>query len=68
VHDQSSVKDGDRISGAFGYWRETGMCVVFHAKAVILATGGIGKVYGVTSIPGNTPVMGRPWPMWPGRN
>jgi succinate dehydrogenase / fumarate reductase flavoprotein subunit len=42
-------KDGDRISGAFGYWRETGMCVVFHAKAVILATGGIGKVYGVTS-------------------
>jgi succinate dehydrogenase / fumarate reductase flavoprotein subunit len=43
------LKDGDRISGAFGYWRETGVCVIFHAKAVILATGGIGKVYGVTS-------------------
>src|SRR5467141_238326 len=43
------LKEGDRISGAFGYWRETGVCVVFHAKAVILATGGIGKVYGVTS-------------------
>jgi succinate dehydrogenase flavoprotein subunit len=43
------LKDGDRISGAFGYWRETGAFVVFHAKAVILATGGIGKVYGVTS-------------------
>jgi succinate dehydrogenase / fumarate reductase flavoprotein subunit len=43
------VKDGERISGAFGYWRETGVFVVFHAKAVVLATGGIGKTYGVTS-------------------
>jgi succinate dehydrogenase / fumarate reductase flavoprotein subunit len=43
------LKDGDRISGAFGYWRETGVCVVFQAKAVVLATGGIGKVYGITS-------------------
>src|SRR3989449_9036331 len=43
------LKEGERISGAFGYWRETGVFVVFHAKAVILATGGIGKVYGVTS-------------------
>ena len=43
------LKDGDRISGAFGYWRETGAFVVFQAKAVILATGGVGKVYGVTS-------------------
>lgn len=43
------LKDGDRISGAFGYWRESGICVVFRAKAVILATGGVGKVYGVTS-------------------
>ena len=43
------LKDGDRISGAFGYWREAGVFVVFHAKAVILATGGVGKVYGVTS-------------------
>src|SRR5262249_2329969 len=43
------LKEGDRISGAFGYWRETGVFVVFHAKAVMLATGGVGKVYGVTS-------------------
>jgi|SwirhirootsSR3_FD_contig_81_1051336_length_7467_multi_3_in_0_out_0_3 succinate dehydrogenase / fumarate reductase flavoprotein subunit len=43
------LKEGDRISGAFGYWRENGVFVVFHAKAVILATGGVGKVYGVTS-------------------
>ena len=43
------LKEGDRISGAFGYWRETGVFVVFHAKAVILATGGVGKVWRVTS-------------------
>ena len=36
-------------SAAFGYWRETGTFVVFQAKAVVLATGGVGKVYGVTS-------------------
>jgi succinate dehydrogenase / fumarate reductase flavoprotein subunit len=43
------LKDGDRISGAFGYWRETGRFVVFEAPAVVLATGGIGKSYKVTS-------------------
>src|SRR3954470_6464024 len=43
------LKDGPRISGAFGYWRETGGFVVFEAPAVILATGGIGKSYKVTS-------------------
>jgi succinate dehydrogenase / fumarate reductase flavoprotein subunit len=39
----------DRISGAFGYWRETGRFVVFEAPAVIMATGGIGKSFKVTS-------------------
>lgn len=43
------LKDGDRISGAFGYWRETGSFVLFDAPAVVLATGGIGKSYVVTS-------------------
>jgi len=43
------LKDGERISGAFGYWRESGRFVLFKAKAVILATGGIGKAYKVTS-------------------
>src|SRR3954471_11223652 len=38
-----------RVSGAFGYWRETGRFVVFDAPAVVLATGGIGKSYQVTS-------------------
>ncbi|MCS6853081.1 MAG: fumarate reductase/succinate dehydrogenase flavoprotein subunit [Gemmataceae bacterium] len=43
------LKDGDRVSGAFGYWRDRGRFVVFQAKAVVLATGGIGKAYKITS-------------------
>ncbi|HSS44849.1 MAG TPA: FAD-binding protein [Thermoanaerobaculia bacterium] len=43
------LKDGDRIAGAFGYWREQGRFVVFKAPAVILATGGIGKAWRITS-------------------
>jgi succinate dehydrogenase / fumarate reductase flavoprotein subunit len=43
------MKDGDRISGAFGYWRNTGQFVLFKAKAVVLATGGIGKAWKITS-------------------
>jgi len=43
------LKDGDRIAGALGYWRESGRFVVFRAKAVVIATGGIGKAYRVTS-------------------
>ena len=43
------LKDGDRIAGAFGYWRESGRFVTFRAPAVVLATGGIGKAYKITS-------------------
>ncbi len=43
------VKDGDRIAGAFGYWRETGNFILFEAPAVVLATGGIGKSFKVSS-------------------
>lgn len=43
------LKDGDRIAGAFAYWRETGRFVVFKAKAVVMATGGIGKAWRITS-------------------
>src|SRR5213082_2062291 len=46
---QRLLKDGERVSGAIGYWRETGRFVVFKAKAVVLATGGIGKIYKITS-------------------
>ncbi|GLZ34231.1 succinate dehydrogenase flavoprotein subunit [Lentzea sp. NBRC 105346] len=42
------VEEG-RIAGAFGYWRESGRFVLFEAPAVILATGGIGKSFKVTS-------------------
>ncbi|QCQ91446.1 fumarate reductase/succinate dehydrogenase flavoprotein subunit [Rhodococcus sp. SGAir0479] len=43
------LKDGDRIAGAFGYWRESGRFVVFEAPAIVMATGGIGKSFKVTS-------------------
>ena len=42
-------KDGERIAGAFGYDRERGRFAVFQAPAVILATGGLGKAYKITS-------------------
>jgi succinate dehydrogenase / fumarate reductase flavoprotein subunit len=38
-----------RVSGAMGYWRTTGQPVVFPAKAVVLATGGIGRGFRITS-------------------
>src|SRR6187431_2545001 len=37
------------VNGAFGYWRTTGRPIAFPAKAVVLATGGIGKAYEITS-------------------
>jgi succinate dehydrogenase / fumarate reductase, flavoprotein subunit len=43
------LKDGDRIAGAFGYWREQGRFVVFKAKSVVICTGGIGKAWKITS-------------------
>jgi len=43
------LKDGDRVAGAFAYDRERGRFLVFRAKAVVLATGGVGRMYKVTS-------------------
>jgi succinate dehydrogenase / fumarate reductase flavoprotein subunit len=43
------LKDGDRISGAVAYWRESGKLLLFKAGAIVLATGGIGKSFKVTS-------------------
>src|SRR5690349_11634471 len=43
------LKDGDRVSGAFAYDRERGRFKVFRAKAIVLATGGIGRAYSITS-------------------
>jgi succinate dehydrogenase / fumarate reductase flavoprotein subunit len=43
------LRDDGRVTGAFGYWRQTGDPIVMAAKAVVLATGGIGRAYQVTS-------------------
>ena len=43
------LKDSDRISGVFGYWRDSGRFVVFKAKAVVISTGGAGKCWRITS-------------------
>src|SRR5881275_2559092 len=45
----SILKDGDRAVGAFGYERERGRFKIFRAKAIVLATGGIGRAYKITS-------------------
>src|SRR5262245_61382281 len=53
VHMESTIisllKDGDRIAGAFGYERERGRFLLFSVKAIVLATGGIGRAYKITS-------------------
>ena len=46
---QRLLKDGDRVCGAFGYWRPTGKLVLFKCKAVVLGTGGVGKSWKFTS-------------------
>ncbi|MEV5460909.1 fumarate reductase/succinate dehydrogenase flavoprotein subunit [Streptomyces cellulosae] len=43
------LKDGDEVSGVFGYERESGRFFVLEAPAVVIATGGIGKSFKVTS-------------------
>ncbi|MBV8533533.1 MAG: fumarate reductase/succinate dehydrogenase flavoprotein subunit [Verrucomicrobia bacterium] len=43
------LKEGDRVVGAFGYERERGRFKIFRAKAIVLATGGIGRAYRITS-------------------
>ncbi|HET7873761.1 MAG TPA: FAD-binding protein [Terriglobales bacterium] len=43
------LTSGGRIAGAFAYWREQGRFVVFRAKSIVMATGGIGKAYRITS-------------------
>jgi succinate dehydrogenase flavoprotein subunit len=43
------LTDGERCVGAIGYWREQGRFVIFKAKSVVMATGGIGKAWPITS-------------------
>ena len=52
MYDHRAGLDGageKRVAGAFGYWRETGKFILFEAPAVVLATGGIGKSFKVSS-------------------
>ena len=43
------LKENGKISGAYGYWRESGDEVLFEAPAVVIATGGVGKIFKITS-------------------
>jgi len=43
------LKEDGKIAGVYGYWRETGAEVLFEASAVIIATGGVGKTFKITS-------------------
>jgi succinate dehydrogenase / fumarate reductase flavoprotein subunit len=43
------LTDNGRVAGAFAYWRENGRFIVFKAKSIVLATGGIGKAWRITS-------------------
>ncbi len=43
------LRDGDRIAGAFAYDRERGRFKIFRAKSVVLATGGVGRAYNISS-------------------
>jgi succinate dehydrogenase / fumarate reductase flavoprotein subunit len=45
----SLLKDGNRVVGALAYEREHGRFMLFHAKAIVLATGGVGRAYQITS-------------------
>ena len=43
------LKDGNRVAGAFGYYRDDGRYILFKTKAIVLATGGVGRAFTVTS-------------------
>jgi succinate dehydrogenase / fumarate reductase flavoprotein subunit len=60
------LKDGNRVSGCFGYQRESGRFVVFRAKAVVLATGGIGRCWEITSNSWEYTADGHAMAMWAG--
>jgi succinate dehydrogenase / fumarate reductase flavoprotein subunit len=63
---RSILKGGDRVSGCFGYQRESGRFVVFKAKAVVLATGGIGRCWEITSNSWEYTADGHAMAMWAG--
>ncbi|MEX2138430.1 MAG: fumarate reductase/succinate dehydrogenase flavoprotein subunit [Pirellulales bacterium] len=60
------LRDGDRVAGCFGYERESGRFVVFRAPAVVLATGGIGRCWAITSNSWEYTGDGHAMAMWAG--
>jgi succinate dehydrogenase / fumarate reductase, flavoprotein subunit len=70
VHQESTIrailKDGNRVSGCFGYQRESGRFVVYKTKAIVLATGGIGRCWEITSNSWEYTADGHAMAMWAG--
>jgi succinate dehydrogenase / fumarate reductase flavoprotein subunit len=61
------LKDADgHVAGCLGYWRESGRFVVFKAKAIILATGGIGRAWEITSNSWEYTADGHAMALWAG--
>ena len=60
------LKDGERVAGCFGYQRESGRFVVFRGKAIVLATGGIGRCWEITSNSWEYTADGHAMAMWAG--
>jgi succinate dehydrogenase / fumarate reductase flavoprotein subunit len=60
------LKDGNHVAGCFGYWRETGRFVLFRSKAIVLATGGIGRCWEITSNSWEYTADGHAMALWAG--
>jgi succinate dehydrogenase / fumarate reductase flavoprotein subunit len=60
------LKDGNRAAGCFGYFRDNGRFVVFRAKAVVLATGGIGQAWEINSNSWEYTADGHAMALWAG--
>ncbi len=61
------LKDADgNAAGALGYWRESGRFVIFRAKAIVLATGGIGRCWDITSNSWEYTADGHALALWAG--
>ncbi|MGB6043051.1 MAG: FAD-dependent oxidoreductase, partial [Pirellulales bacterium] len=60
------LKDGDRVAGCIGYQRESGRFVIFRAKAIVLATGGIGRCWDITSNSWEYTADGHAMALWAG--
>jgi len=59
------VRDGDRVVGGFGYWRNTGKFVLFKAKAVVLATAAWARRGRSPRTRGSTRATASRWPCGP---